>query len=118
VGYVNERAFINNSSIGLYPGIVEAREELKRRGHNKWAALAIATAKMLQRGSEVFVRVEVDCRRVVARTPFLFVGNSEYTIEGIHLGGRARLDGGRLYAYLTPRLRTRDLPKLLLWAVL
>jgi diacylglycerol kinase family enzyme len=55
---------------------------------------------------------------VITRTPFLFVGNNEYTIEGIHLGTRARLDAGRLHAYLAPRLHTRDLPKLFLWAVL
>jgi diacylglycerol kinase family enzyme len=64
------------------------------------------------------VRVEVKGRSVVTRTPFLFVGNNEYTIEGIHLGTRARLDAGRLYAYLAPRLHTRDLPKLCLWALL
>jgi diacylglycerol kinase family enzyme len=36
----------------------------------------------------------------------------------LHLGERARLDAGRLYAYLSPRLHTRDLPKLLFWALL
>jgi diacylglycerol kinase family enzyme len=59
----------------------------------------------------------VDGRTVVTRTPFLFVGNNEYTIEGVHLGERARLDSGRLFAYLAPRLHTRDLPKLLLWSL-
>lgn len=118
VGYVNERAFINNSSIGVYPGIVEMREELRRQGHNKWAALAIATSRVLKRDIEVVVRVEVDGRSAVTRTPFLFVGNNEYTIEGIHLGERARIDAGRLYAYLAPRWHTRDLPKLFLWAAL
>ena len=57
-------------------------------------------------------------RGTVTRTPFLFVGNNEYTIEGLRLGTRARLDGGRLYAYLAPRLHARDLPKALLWALL
>lgn len=118
IGSVNGRVFINNSSIGVYPGIVEIREELRRQGRNKWMALAIATGRMVQHGSEVILRVEVDGRRVITRTPFLFVGNNEYTIEGLHLGARARLDTGRLYAYLSPRMHMRDLPKLLLWAVL
>jgi diacylglycerol kinase family enzyme len=118
VGYVNQRAFINNSSIGVYPDIVERRETLRRQGHNKWTALAIATANVVRRGREVFVRVDVDGRHAVTRTPFLFVGNNEYTIEGLNPGTRARLDGGRLYAYLAPRLHTRDLPKAVLWALL
>jgi diacylglycerol kinase family enzyme len=118
VAYVNERIFINNSSIGVYPGTVELREELRRQGHNKWTALAIASAKVLARDTEVSLRVAVDGRTVVTRTPFLFVGNNEYTTEGIHLGARARIDAGRLYAYLAPRMHTRDLPKLFLWALL
>jgi diacylglycerol kinase family enzyme len=118
VAYVNERVFINNSSIGIYPGIVELREELRRQGRNKWTAFAIASLSVLARETEVSVRVAVDGRTVVTRTPFLFVGNNEYATEGIHLGARARIDAGRLYAYLAPRMHTRDLPKLFLWALL
>ena len=43
VGQVNERVFVNNSSIGIYPSIVEEREALRRRGHRKWPAMALAT---------------------------------------------------------------------------
>ena len=35
-GGVNDRLFLNNSSIGIYPNIVELREELRRRGDRKW----------------------------------------------------------------------------------
>jgi len=118
VGYVNDRAFINNSSIGVYPDIVELRESLRSQGRRKWMALALATADVLKRGRDVFARMEVEGRSTVTRTPFLFVGNNEYTIEGLHLGSRARLNGGQLYAYLAPRVHTRDLPKILLWALL
>ena len=48
-----------------------------------------------------------------ARTAFLFVGNNEYDVDGLTLGARARLDGGRLVAYLAPRVHARELPKLL-----
>jgi diacylglycerol kinase family enzyme len=44
------------------------------------------------------------------RTPFLLVGNNEYQTEGIHLGGRSRLNGGRLSAYLAPWVHARELP--------
>jgi diacylglycerol kinase family enzyme len=117
-GRVNDRVFLNNSSIGLYPNIVEAREELRRRGHRKWPALVIATARILRRSREVFVRIEVDGKSGVRRTPFVFIGNNEYLVEGIHLGERKRLDGGKLFAYLAPRIRTRDVPKLFVHSLL
>ena len=49
VGQVNDRLFVNNSSIGIYPSIVDAREVLRRQGHRKWPAMAIAAARILRR---------------------------------------------------------------------
>ena len=118
VGLVNDRVFLNNSSIGIYPSIIEAREELRRLGHRKWPAFALATYRVLRRYPGVFVRIEADGRQSVWRTPFVFVGNNEYELDGIRLGGRARLDGGQLFTYLAPRVRTRELPMLLARALL
>jgi diacylglycerol kinase family enzyme len=117
VGTVNGRTFLNNSSIGIYPDIVEAREELRRRGHRKWSAFVLATFRVLRDYRGVLVRIDADGVQSVRRTPFVFVGNNEYAIEGSGLGGRTRLDGGRLVAYLTPRLRARDLPMLFVRAL-
>jgi diacylglycerol kinase family enzyme len=118
VGQVNGRVFLNNSSIGIYPSIVEAREELRRLGHRKWPAFAIATFRVLRRFRGVLVRIEIDGQQSVRRTPFVFVGNNAYELDGIRLGRRARLDGGRLFTYLAPRVRTRELPMLLARALL
>ena len=118
VGRVNDRIFVNNSSIGIYPNIVERREQLRAEGHGKWPAFFRAILEVLRRQNEVYVRLEVEGRRIVSQTPFVFVGNNEYEVEGIHLGAHTRLDAGRLFAYLAPRVHTRDLPKLLMQAVL
>jgi diacylglycerol kinase family enzyme len=115
---VNDRLFINNSSIGLYPSIVDARDELRRRGMRKWPAMAMATFRMLRRYRGVLVRVEADGTALLWRTPFVFIGNNEYAVDGISMGGRARLDGGRLFVYRAQRIRTRHLPALLLMALL
>jgi diacylglycerol kinase family enzyme len=117
VGAVNDRVFVNNSSIGIYPDIVAAREDLRRQGHRKWAAFALATARILRQYRGVRVRLEAGALTKSAVTPFLFVGNNEYQVEGIRLGSRLRLDAGHLYAYLAPRLRGPDLPKLLALAL-
>ena len=117
-GEVNGALFVNNSSIGIYPSIVDAREELRRQGHRKWPAMAIATARVLRRYRGVTVTIEADGRRRAWRTPFVFIGNNEYEIDGLHLGERARIDQGNLFVYLAPRLRSYQLPLLLVKALL
>jgi diacylglycerol kinase family enzyme len=112
-GLVNGRVFVNNSSIGIYPSIVDAREALRSQGHRKWPAMAIATFRVLRRHRGVKVTIEIDGGRHTWRTPFVFVGNNEYTIDGSRLGSRERVDEGMLFVYLAPRLRARDLPLLL-----
>ena len=118
VGEVNDRLFINNSSIGLYPDIVEERETLRRQGYGKWPAMAIATFRVVRRYRGVAVRIDIDGRQRTWRTPFVVVGNGEYTLEGIRLGARARLDQGTLFVYLSPRARARDLPMLIARAMI
>jgi diacylglycerol kinase family enzyme len=104
---------VNNSSIGVYPNILEVRDRLRQQGYRKWLAFAVATLDVLRREDEVSVRLEMDGRQMISRTPFVFIGNNEYLVEGIRLGARTRLDGGRLHASFSPPVRTRDLPRLL-----
>jgi diacylglycerol kinase family enzyme len=113
VGTVNDRIFINNSSIGVYPDIVQEREALRQRGHRKWPAMAIATMRVLRRDPGMTVRIEVAAQARNWRTPFVVVGNNEYAIDGLRVGARTRLDAGMLFVYVSPRTRTRDLPVLL-----
>jgi diacylglycerol kinase family enzyme len=80
--------------------------------------MAIAIVRVLRRHRGVTVTIDTGGTRRAWRSPFVFVGNNEYEIDGIRLGGRAKLDAGQLFVYLAPRLRTRDLPLLLLKALL
>ena len=91
---------------------------MRQLGHSKWIAFAKATWQVLQQEDEVVISLESDQTQIIAQTPFLFVGNNEYQVEGIHLGARLRLNGGRLYTYFAPPVRTRDLPKLFVHALL
>jgi diacylglycerol kinase family enzyme len=112
VGRVNERVFLNNASIGVYASFIELRDRLRDQGRSKWTAWALATADVLRREGEVVIRLHTDRTKLIAPTPFVFVGNNEYLVEGVKLGGRTSLDTGQLYAYFAPPLRTRDLPAL------
>ena len=99
-GQVNGHVFVNNSSIGLYPLVVRAREaEQRKTGHGKWRAMASAIWRVLRRFPLVTVRVKSDAGAVLTRTPFVFVGNNVYQVSPLALGRRTRLDEGRLCLY-------------------
>jgi len=103
-GEVNGRVFINNSSLGLYPLIVRRREKMQaREGSGKWSAFARATLAVLRRYPFLRVRLKADGREIVRLTPFVLVGNNEYEVDGLALGGRRRLDSGRLSLYVAHR---------------
>lgn len=103
VAEVNGRTFVNNSSIGIYPNIVVLRERERRLGRSKPVAFLRATLAMLKRFPFWSVRVHANGRSIVENTPFVFVGNNEYELQGFEIGTRACLDRGRLCVYVATR---------------
>jgi diacylglycerol kinase family enzyme len=96
VAEVNARVFINNSGLGLYPAMVARREKRRRAGQPKWIAMLLASAATLQRFPFLDVRLTAAGQALQTRTPFVFVGNNAYRMEGINLGSRDSLTEGRL----------------------
>lgn len=105
VGEVNDRVFLNNSSLGLYPDIVRDREKQQDRlGRGKWLAACWATIGALRRYPFLKVRLTLDDGKQQFRsTPFVFIGNNDYTMSGFDIGVRERLDAGRLSLYVAQR---------------
>jgi diacylglycerol kinase family enzyme len=102
IGDVNGRVFVNNSSVGLYPRMVWERDAEQRRGRGKWTAFSIAMLRTWRSYRTIAARLVVGGKAAVVRTPFIFVGNNEYTAQGFQLGGRSRLDEGQLSIFLAP----------------
>lgn len=101
VGQVDDAIFLNNSSMGLYPRMVADREHARKRlGLGKWPALARATWHALRHPSTFQAVVCVDDKQLERRTPFIFVGNNAYVLEGFGIGQRTRLDAGLLSLYV------------------
>jgi YegS/Rv2252/BmrU family lipid kinase len=100
VGKVNERAFVNNSGLGLYPDIVFNREERQRKGASKWPAAFSEGLRAFLRYKLLTLRVDVDGRKLIRRTPAVFVGNNEYIMEGVIAAKRTTLSGGVLSLYI------------------
>jgi diacylglycerol kinase family enzyme len=104
VGEVNGRIFLNNSSLGLYPDIVRDRVKQQRRlGRGKWLAFCWASLAALRRYPFLSLRLRVHGTEHARRTPFVFIGNNAYTMQGLNIGERTRLDTGQLSLYVAQR---------------
>lgn len=118
IGDVNGHIFLNNSSLGLYPNIVREREKQQQLGWGKWPAYVWAALAVLRRYPFLDIQVGVDGKELRSRTPFIFVGNNEYEMETLNIGGRAYLDKGELSLYMTNRTGRLGLIRLALHALL
>lgn len=98
---VNGRIFVNNSSIGLYPTMVRARErQLRHNRRKKWLAMALALLQVLRRPMARRLTIETADFIAPHRTPFAFIGNNVYDTTLPTLGRRATLRGGELCLFV------------------
>ncbi len=100
---INGRTFINNSSIGLYPRIVLRRDAQQRLGRGKWSAAFWATLQMVRFSPFLKVRIQIEGKSLLRKTPFVFVGNNEYEMDLYNIGRRESLDEGELSVYFLHR---------------
>jgi diacylglycerol kinase family enzyme len=107
VADVNGQIFVNNASIGAYPRIVAERHRRMRQGGRKWRAQALAALTVWMQHHLVRMSIRGDGIDRATRTPFLFVGNNEYGLEGGDVGRREALDRGTLHVCLAPHITRR-----------
>jgi undecaprenyl-diphosphatase len=74
LGRVSDRGFVNNSSIGFYPGMVRVRESAAPSRLPKSITTLVASFKELRHGSELMVEIDGRLRRAW----LVFVGNNCY----------------------------------------
>ena len=97
---VNDRAFVNNASVGLYPDMVERREAGQQRaGLPKWLAALPASIAALRRLRHHRMRLSWPGGGESVVTPMLFVGNNHYGLGRGEVGSRDALDDGKLSVY-------------------
>jgi diacylglycerol kinase family enzyme len=112
VGEVNGLIFLNNSSLGLYPRIVTERQKQQRLGHGKWPAFAWAALTVFRRYPFLRFRLTAAGKKIATRTPFIFIGNNRYEMEGFKIGARTSLNSGVLSVYVTLRISRLGLIRL------
>jgi len=108
VAEMNDRIFINNSAIGLYPLMVVDRDLQRRRlGRSKRLAMIVASLRTLVRFNHQRLTLTVNDQKAQIDTPLLFVGNNDYRIDLGAPGQRESLEDGQL-CVLVMRKKTRS----------
>jgi diacylglycerol kinase family enzyme len=100
VAEVNDRVFVNNSSLGIYPHLVAERDRHRRYGLARWTAAALAFCRVLWRLPRPQVRVLAPGWTSDRPSPCVFVGNNMYELDAFAIAKRSRLDQGELCLFI------------------
>lgn len=99
VGLVNDRLFLVNASMGLYPRLLEDREAYKKQfGRNRVVALLSALVTLLRDHRTLTLELELDGNTQIVRTSTLFTGNNRLQLEQIGIQEAECVDNGQLAA--------------------
>lgn len=96
VATVNGTIFVNNSSIGLYPGLLRYRDELQKNRVSKWTSMLIGAIRSFVRFRTYTVTIDGK----PYTTPIIFVGNNDYHLRDSFFGNRTTLESGKLCLYI------------------
>ena len=103
VGLVNERVFLVNASVGLYPKLLADREEVKQKlGRRRSIAMLAALKSMLEWRLQLRLDAEIDGEITKLRTSSVFVCNNQLQLERVGIEERvvAQLANGRMACML------------------
>ena len=99
VGYVNDRLFLNTSSVGAYVGFVEKREGMERYVGYRLASL-LAVLRTLRRMHRMRVTLEVEGQTRIYEAPLVFIAVGERKLMPPGLGQPAGDPGGALHVVI------------------
>lgn len=103
-GRLNDRFFINNVSIGLYPELIARREERGREA-SRWKARLYAAYVTLRKYPYVTLAVETEYLNEIIKTHVFVVSNNSYDLSRLGVEApRNTLEEGLLSVYWLPRI--------------
>lgn len=101
VGLINNRVFLVNASLGLYPELLEDREAYKQRfGRSRLVALLAAGATLLREHRQLRLRIERGGVVRDVRSATLFVGNNRLQLQQVGLPEARGIEQGRVAAVM------------------
>jgi len=99
VGMLNDRIFLVNASLGLYPQVLEDREAYKQQyGRSRLVAAWSGLASVFSEYHQFRLILEKQGQSSTLRTPTLFVGNNRLQLEQIGIPESELIEDGQLAA--------------------
>jgi diacylglycerol kinase family enzyme len=119
VAAINDRVFLVNASLGLYPDLLEDREAYKARfGRSRWVAFWAASATLLRAQRRLRLHIEHGASVRDVRTLTLFVGNNRLQLEQLGVqpqnGPESGPAGGHITAVMLRPIGTLSMIRLML----
>lgn len=108
VGLVNQRAFLVNASVGLYPKLLADRELVKQKlGRRRWIAMLAGLVTLFEWRLQLRLDVDLDGTVTRLQTPSLFICNNRLQLDrlGIDAEEVDQLGQGRLVGLLVKSLK-------------
>lgn len=107
IGQVNDRPFLNNASLGIYPAILRERETIYSRwGRFRAAAHWSVIKTFLRFRKPMRMTITADGRSDTRRSALVFVARSAFQLERFGIEGSEAIDDDR-FAVLVARAATR-----------
>ncbi len=99
VGLVNDRVFLVNASLGLYPKLLEDREAYKKQyGRSRLVAFGAGLMTLMGAHRRWHLAVDADGQHRELHTTTLFVGNNALQMQQIGVPEGEAIDRGMLVA--------------------
>ena len=119
LGRVNDRYFLVNASLGLYPRLLEEREQYKQRyGRSRWVALYAALITLAKAHRQLHIQLDYAGKQQTMRTPTLVVCNNPLQLEQIGIDPALPEDRDHLIALASRPVGTGALYLLLVQGLL
>ncbi|GGG79852.1 diacylglycerol kinase [Salipiger pallidus] len=110
LGEVNGEVFLNNSSLGIYPLILQRREGIYRRwGRSRVAAYWSVLLALFGFRRPLRLRMTIDGTQHTLRTAMVFVGSSAYQLDLFKLDGADAVRNGGFAIFTSKGQSSMDL---------
>ncbi|MBK9572468.1 MAG: diacylglycerol kinase [Rhodoferax sp.] len=115
VAAINDRVFLVNASLGLYPDLLEDREAYKARfGRSRWVAFWAAGITLLRAQRRLRLRIEQGAAVRDVKALTLFVGNNRLQLEQLGVEPEQALQTGYITAVMLRPIGTLSMLRLML----